>query len=382
MSIDFMFVCSETPVSNQFSGNDMTHHMKTVSAARSVGIGFLLVVAGAMAAQAAEWFPLQVQSVASDGITRLVDYVPLTRASKKWSICVSFPHMKDPFFVAADYGIIEQAKQLGVRVQVLDAGGYTGLAKQVSQIEDCVAGGAQAVVVTAIAYDGLNDLLAELKKKNIPVIDAINGVSSKDVAAHVLTIPRAEAYRAGEYLAKKYPSGTKPVKVAWLPGPAGAGFVQAFDAGFHDAIKGSAVDVVETKNGDVGKEVQARLVEDLLQTHKDLDYLVGTAVMTEAAVPILQARNLQDKVKLVSVYMTPGTLQNLRSKRIEAAGATPVVLLGRVMLDSAVRALENKIEYRDVGLLGKTYTTSTIGTLDANTVLAPANFRPVFSLNK
>lgn len=337
--------------------------------------------AAAMTAQAANWHPLTVNSTVDGKVTQ-VGYSPIAKASKPWSICVSFPHMKDPFFLAANYGMVEEAKRLGVQVQFLDAGGYAQLNNQVSQIENCVAGGAQAVVMVAIAADGMNNLLGELKKKNIPVVDAINGVSSKDTGARVLTSPRDEGFRAGQYLAKKHPKGGKAARVAWLPGPAGAGFVEAFNAGFYEAIKDSAVQVVETKNGDVGKEVQARLVEDLLQTHKDLDYLVGTAVMAEAAVPILRARNLQNKVKLVSVYMTPGVYQGLKNKSIEAAGSAPVVLTARIMLDTAVRLLENKVEHRDVGTLGQVYTQGDVQTLVADTVLAPASFKPVFKLAK
>ncbi len=332
-------------------------------------------------AQAADWHPLKVQSTV-DGKVSQVAYSPIAKVSKPWSVCVSFPHMKDPFFLAANYGMVEEAKRLGVQVQFLDAGGYGQLNTQVSQIENCVAGGAQAVVMVAIAADGMNNLLAELKKKNIPVVDAINGVHSKDTGARVLTSPRDEGFRAGQYLAKKYPKGGKVAKVAWLPGPAGAGFVEAFNAGFFEAVKDSGVQVVETKNGDVGKEVQARLVEDLLQTHKDLDYLVGTAVMAEAAVPILRARNLQNKVKLVSVYMTPGVYQGLKSKSIEAAGSAPVVLTARIMLDAAVRLLENKVEFKDVGTLGQVYTQADVQTLVADTVLAPATYKPVFKLGK
>lgn len=343
-------------------------------------MGSALLV-GAWTAQAANWHPLTVNSTVDGKVTQ-AGYTPIAKASKPWSICVSFPHMKDPFFLAANYGMVEEAKRLGVQVQFLDAGGYAQLNNQVSQIENCVAGGAQAVVMVAIAADGMNNLLGELKKKNIPVVDAINGVSSKDTGARVLTSPRDEGFRAGQYLAKKHPKGGKAARVAWLPGPAGAGFVEAFNTGFYEAIKDSAVQVVETKNGDVGKEVQARLVEDLLQTHKDLDYLVGTAVMAEAAVPILRARNLQNKVKLVSVYMTPGVYQGLKNKSIEAAGSAPVVLTARIMLDTAVRLLENKVEYRDVGTLGQVYTQSDVQTLVADTVLAPASFKPIFKLAK
>lgn len=328
------------------------------------------------------WYPLQVHATDAKGQVQTVGYSPLPgKASKNWSICVSFPHMKDPFFIAANYGIIEEAKRQGVSVHTLDAGGYTELANQISQIEDCVAGGANAVIMVAIARDGMNNLLAGLKQKKIPVVDAINGVSSRDTGARVLTSPRDEGFRAGQYLAKAHPKGSKAIKVAWLPGPAGAGFVEAFNAGFQEAIKDSAVVVAETKFGDVGKEVQARLVEDILETHKDLDYIVGTAVMAEAAVPLLKARKVADKVKLVSVYMTPGVYDALKAKDIEAAGSAPVVLTAHIMLDEAVRLLENKVEYTDVGTLGQVYTTKDVGSLKIDTVLAPASYKPVFKLS-
>jgi periplasmic protein TorT len=156
----------------------------------------------------------------------------------------------------------------------------------------------------------------------------------------------------------------------------------AFNAGFVEGIAGSSVKVVETKYGDVGKEIQSGLVEDILQTHKDLDYIVGTAVMAESAVPILKARGIAKKVKLVSVYMTPGAYQAVKAGEIEASGSAPVVLTARIMLDQAVRALEGKLEYSDVNTLGQVYTTETIQTLDPSTVLAPASFSPNFNVSK
>src|ERR1700692_414023 len=96
---------------------------------------------------------------------------------KKWNICVSFPHMKDAYWLAVDYGVSEEAKDLGVAMHLVEAGGYTNLNKQISQIEDCVSNGAQAVDIGAISYDGLNETVKRLHEKNIPVIDVINGMS-------------------------------------------------------------------------------------------------------------------------------------------------------------------------------------------------------------
>ena len=47
--------------------------------------------------------------------------------------------MKDAYWLAVDYGVAEEAKRLGVKMQLVEAGGYTNLNKQISQIEDCVA---------------------------------------------------------------------------------------------------------------------------------------------------------------------------------------------------------------------------------------------------
>jgi len=106
-------------------------------------------------ASAADWFPYKAEATepafAADGKKTPIEYSPLAKASKKWDVCVSFPHMKDAYWLGVDYGVIEEAKRQGIKLQVLDAGGYTNLGKQVSQIEDCVARGANAVIIGAIS---------------------------------------------------------------------------------------------------------------------------------------------------------------------------------------------------------------------------------------
>jgi len=342
--------------------------------------GVAALMMGPLAAQAS-WSPVDVEMIGADGSRTPAKYVAQDKAAEPWNICVSFPHMKDSFWLAADYGVTEEAKRQGVNVQVLDAGGYTQLNNQISQIENCVAGGAKAVVIGAISQDGLGNLVADLKKKGVHVVDAYNGIASKDVDAHVLTIPSDEGLRAGRYLAQNHPAGSPKVKVAWLPGPAGAGWVELFNSGFLEGIKGSAVEIVETKYGDTGKEIQARLIEDLLQTHKDIDYVVGTAVTAEAAVPVLRARSLTGKVKIVSVYTTPGVYQGVRAGHIEAAGMAPVVLVGRIAIDQAIRLIEKKDVMRNIGPVGHVYKQEEAKTLDVGAVLAPSTFRPVFKVS-
>ena len=341
-----------------------------------------LLLGAAGAAFAADWFPYSVEvwdppfDMASPRKT--VDYVPLPKAAQPWEICVSFPHMKDAYWLAVDYGVADEAKRQGVKMQLVEAGGYTELQKQISQIEDCVAAGAKAVVIGAISYDGLNNLVAEIRKKNIPVIDVINGISSPELSAKSLVSFGEMGAKAGEYLAKLHPAGSAPVKVAWFPGPPGAGWVEAGNTGFLGAIKGSAIEVVETKYGDTGKEVQAKLVEDTLQAHPDIAYVVGTAVTAEAAIPILRDKGLQDKIKLLAYYYTPGVDQGIRRGQILAAPTDSPVIQGRIAIDQAVRILEGKDYLKHVGPALKVVSKDDVKDFNTESTLAPDGFKPIF----
>lgn len=331
------------------------------------------------------WYPYDAAKIeppfAADGKSVDVSYEPLDKASQPWDICVSFPHMKDAYWLGVDYGVAEEAARLGVKMNLVEAGGYTELNNQISQIEDCVARGADAVIIGAISFDGLNNLVGEIRKKNIPVIDVINGISSPEVSAKSLVSFHTMGAEAGRYLAKKHPAGSEEVVVGWFPGPAGAGWVEAANTGFLEAVKGSAVKVLEPKYGDTGKEVQLKLVEDELQAHPEIRYIVGTAVTAEAAQGLIRERGLQGKVDLLAFYMTPGVYEGIKRGFILAAPADSMVIQGRIAIDQAVRILEGKDYVKHVGPKIFVVDPENIGSVKQTDILPPDGYKPVFNVN-
>ena len=292
----------------------MTQSMKTIGLAVLGGCAALALAAGPAAADDMKpWYPFKVQvwdppfDMASP--RKDIDYVPLEKADKKWDICVSFPHMKDAYWLAVDYGVVEESKRLGVKMQLVEAGGYTNLNKQISQIEDCVAAGAQGVVIGAISFDGLNNLVSEIRRART------SRSSTSSTASPRRSCPPSRWCRSARWAPRPastwpscIPAGSGKVKVAWFPGPPGAGWVEAGNTGFLDAVKGSAIEVVETKYGDTGKEVQLKLVEDTLEANPDITYIVGTSPTAEAAIGLLKDRGLTDKIKVLAYYFTPPRL--------------------------------------------------------------------------
>src|SRR3989304_619136 len=264
----------------------------------------------AAAAQADEWSPFKVEvwdpPFNMESPRSEIEYAALEKASKKWDICVSFPHMKDAYWMAVDYGVVAESERLGVKMQLVEAGGYTNLNKQISQIEDCVAAGAQGVVIGAISYDGLNNLVKEVRGRGIPGIAVINGMSSPELSGKTLVSFGEMGFKAGEYIAKLHPMGSGKVKVAWFPGPPGAGWVEAGNTGFVAAVKDSDIEIVDTKYGDTGKEVQLKLVEDTLEAYPDIQYVVGTSPTAQAAIGLLRDRGLADKGQVLAYYFAPG----------------------------------------------------------------------------
>lgn len=333
-------------------------------------------------ANAEEWFPYKVErwntpfDMSSERTA--IDYIPLESASEAHEICVSFPHMKDAYWLGVNYGVTEEAKRQGVNLQLVEAGGYTELPTQINQIEDCVAAGADAVIIGAISADGLNNMIAEIADRGIPVIDVINGISSDELSAKSLVSFGEMGSKAGEFLAERHPEGSEPVKVAWFPGPAGAGWVEAGNNGFLNAVEGSAVEVVDTKYGDTGKEAQSALIEDTLGAYPDLDYIAGTAVTAEAAIPILRSRGLTDQVDVLSYYYTPGVHQGIRRGQILAAPTDSTVIQGRIAVDQAVRILEGEDYEKHVGPELFVVSQDNVEDFDTSSTLAPSGFRPVF----
>ncbi len=348
-------------------------------------IVLVIVGAGFSAFAEEKWFPYPVEvwdpAFDMESPRKQVDYAPLEKASKKWHICVFFPHMKDAYWLAVDYGVVSEAKRLGIRMTLRQAGGYDNLETQIAQIRECLASGADGIVIGAISYDGLNDLVAEVREKGIPVIDVINGMSSDRLSGKSLVSFGEMGYKAGEYIARRHPEGSRKVRVAWFPGPKDAGWVQAGDKGFREAVAKGAIEIVDTRYGDTGKQVQGRLVEEALDAHGDIDYIVGTAVTAEAAVRVLRKRKLDTRTKVMAYYFTPGVYRGIRRGKILGSPTDSAVIQGRVAMDQVVRILEKKEYLKHVGPRLYVIDGTNINTFERSTSLAPDGFRATYTVN-
>jgi protein TorT len=306
-------------------------------------------------------------------------YVPLAHASKPWQLCASIPHLKDDYWLAVNFGLIQEARRLGVRLNLFEAGGYEKLETQKSQIAECMKNGTDGLILGAISADGLNGLISSYAARGIPVVDLINGVSSKAIAARAAADFYDMGFAAGQALKKLTGGVGKAVRVAWFPGPKGAGWVSAGDEGFRAAVKGTKIAIVATSFGDTGLAEQAKLVQAVLGQYKDLDYIVGTAVTAEAAVPILRERKMSGRTKVLSYYFGAGVYRGIQRGTIIAAPTDQPALQAKLSIDLMVRILEKKDYLKHVSAPVILIDRGSLAQFDLSSSLAPPGFRPIFS---
>lgn len=334
-------------------------------------------VAGTAWADSSDWeAPLLVDK---DNAHEVYKPLPAGSVGKPYHLCVAFPHMKDAYYVAKDYGILLEAKRQNVSASVLSAGGYNNLTQQIQQIEDCVARGGDAVLVNAVSKSGLNGLIEELHGRGIPVLDMGNGLESPHVAAAARAKYYQAGAKAGGYLAEKHPAGSGKVNLVWLAGPAGSQWVEDAVRGMQEAIAGSDVQLLQVLYGDTGKGVQMRLIEDALQAYADVDIIGGNAPAIEGAMEIFKMRGESD-TDLIAFYTTPAIEKAVREGKVTATVGDFNVIGSRISVDQALRILENKLEVPLANRQFFVVDAENVNTYDRSSLLAPDGFEPVFEI--
>ena len=342
------------------------------------GAAALAALGFATAASAADWFPIKVYD-ASSGTNVEVDYVPVEKASKPWNICVLFPHMKDSFWVAVAYGIVEEAKRQNVNMTLYEAGGYENLPRQLSQFDDCVAGGADAIIVGAISEAGLAKKFEEGIAAGKPVISTVNPVSEAKTTAKMFVEFDTMGEQTGNYL--KQSLGSDEAKVVNFPGPAGSGWAEAFNDGFKRAIDGADnIELLDEKFGDSGVSVQLALIQDALQAYPEMNVIWGTAPTAEAAIAAVAEVGREGEIMIMSSYENQAMLDALNRGDIMGFATQYPVLEGRVAIDMAVRALEGQPVMTFVKPIPDMIAKDSVDKIDMSLVLAPADWTPVYSV--
>ena len=338
-----------------------------------------LLIAQDVALSQAESWSVKSWSRLLDYQSKATDLVvhPLAKVRQPWRLCALYPHLKDSYWLSINYGMVDQARKLGISLRIFEAGGYFHEKRQANQLEKCIKDGSDAILLGTVTHSGHTARIVEIAK-DIPVIGLVNNLNPQGIAA-MSGVDWGEMGRAPAlFLASKHQKDSEPVRVAWFPGSGKDGIASSKIEAFQKALHRSSATLTHIKYGDTGKMIQLSLLEDLLDETTNIDYIVGTGVTVEAAISELRLRGLETKINLLSGYFTHGVYRGLKRGKIDYAPTDQPVLQGRLSIDQAVRVLEGKLQHPHLGPQILSIKPDQMATNLFDSSLSPPSFRPTF----
>lgn len=312
-------------------------------------------------------------------------YPMAARASKPWRIAFLFPHIKDPYWVGCSYGVVSEAKRLGVATDIFPAEGYSDLIGQLRKMDETLAEKYDAIVISPLSQTGNNSSIAKARASGIPVFELANDSTSDDLTIKVTTSLKGMGIEATQWVIRDAQQrGLKSINIALLPGPSDAGWVKGEVDGTREAAHKAAirVNIIDIKYGDSDLIEQSQLAAQLITEHgPKLDYILGCTGCAPAAILPIKEAGLNGKIRVVSYDLTGEIANSIRKGEIFASADTKGVSQARVAINAAVNFLEGRTKKPPHTILIK------LGLVDQNSYagyqfnasIAPEGYTPILS---
>ncbi len=220
----------------------------------------------------------------------------------------------NPFRIAETQSIKDEAEKVGVE-KLLVTNAQSQLSKQISDIQDLVAQGAQALIVAPLNSTGLEPALAAAREKNVPVITIDRKLTAAEPCTDYLTFIGSNFVEQGERAAAQMVEATGGKgKVAILLGSSGNNVTTDRTDGFMTGIEGSDLEVVAQQTGNFNRQEGQSVTEQFLQSQPDLDaiYAENDEMALGAVVALRSAGKEPGKdVKVISIDGTRNAVEQV-----------------------------------------------------------------------
>lgn len=291
---------------------------------------------GGKGKQALTYLIAAVVAVAVVGATSLLHNG--SSGGKNQKIGLSLSTLNNPFFVQIRAGAEEEAKKLGVDLTVTDA--QNDASQQANQLQNFTSGGLSSIIVNPVDSDAAGPSVRSANKDDIPVIAVDRGVSKAETAALVASDNVEGGELGAKALAEKL--GGKGTIVI-LQGQAGTSASRERGAGFAAGLKAYPdIKVVAKQPADFDRTKGLDVMTNLLQAHPGVNGVFAeNDEMALGAVKALGAK-AGKSVQVVGFDGTPDGLKAVQEGTLFASVAQQPRELGRIAVQNAVRAAEDK----------------------------------------
>lgn len=244
--------------------------------------------------------------------------------------------LSNPFFVQLRDGAQEKADELGIELEVQDAGDDP--ATQANQLNNAQTSGADVVIVNPTDSDAVSPAVQSLNSADIPVIAVDRGVNDGEVASFISSDNVAGGRQAAEALAAAIDEQGEVLVLQGIPGSsASRDRGQGFEEGISE-FSGITVVAKQTANFDRAEALD--VATNLLQAHPNVKAIFAeNDEMALGAIEALGAR-AGSEVTVVGFDGTEDGLAAIEAGTMHATIAQQPGELGALAVEQAKAILD------------------------------------------
>jgi ABC-type sugar transport system substrate-binding protein len=210
------------------------------------------------------------------------------KPARKYVIGVTFPHFKDPYWVAEAYGVDKEAKRLGVEVRINAASGYGDTAGQLKQVDTYLTQNVDGIILGAVDSKGMAPAADRAWREGVPVVYA-NALADSKKSIGVYTDDALAGVKQADFIASKDPKA----KVIAMCGPPGVVWPKKRCEAFVSELKKKApqAKVLAMKYHDMDRAKIADVAGNTLEAFPNAKWVYNsTDLQAKGVIDALRAR--------------------------------------------------------------------------------------------
>jgi ribose transport system substrate-binding protein len=247
-------------------------------------------------------------------------------------IGLAVANLQADFFNQIKQSVDAKAAELGMTVQVSDAGGDS--ATQVNQIQDFITRQVNAIIYIPAGATAAGVPVKAAEQANIPVVAVDRNAPDAPAKTFIATDSVAAARTLGDWVVEQ--AGGQG-KLAILQGQIGTTPQVDRQKGFEQALESApGLKVVAEQTADWSQDKGFAVAQDMLQATPDINIMWGQAdAMALGAAQAVSNANVPQDVLVVGFDGDTAGLQAVKDGTIEATMVQQTQEMGRLAVQSA-----------------------------------------------
>lgn len=277
-----------------------------------------------------------------------IDEIAAVKADKPYKLLAVIKTLSNEYWQTMADGYAQAAAEKGVTIDVVSVPTEQDTDQQLSLLQQSLAKGYDAIMVSPITSLNLIPGLIDATGKNIPIINVdekVDAAAATEAGVTITSVIASDNKQAGalaaQYLIANLPDGGE---VAVIEGKAGNPSGQDRHDGFVDAIAAAPqFTVVSSQPADWDRAKALNVATNILQSNPNVvAFYAANDTMALGVVEAIKAAGLEGKVLVIGTDAVPEALAAVKAGEMAGTVAQYPAEEARIATSLAILALQGK----------------------------------------